>query len=90
MINSKKLFEEAFSKAKAYDDSKPLFSGRHPMFIGGVLVNDDWRKLHDVIHSAFIDWTEDGSWVYTSPQHEEAYLEIEKVFNDLFLKLNKK
>jgi len=86
----KNILEEAFRKGTTYDDSTPLFSGRHPMFIGNIKVSDDWRELDDAIHSAFIDWTEDGSWVFKSPEHEAKYEEIYKVFSELFIKLNKK
>jgi hypothetical protein len=86
---NKNIFEEAFRKGTTYDDSTPLFLERHPMFIGGIKLNDEWRDLHDVIHNAFIDWTKDGDWVFISPEHEAKYEKIFKVFSELFIKLNK-
>lgn len=82
------ILKEGFSSSVTYDDSKPLESVRHSLFIDGTLVEGLWLELHDAIHSAFIDWTEDGSWVFISPEHEKQYNEISLVFNKLFKEVN--
>lgn len=87
-MNIKEVLKRGFESTTSYDDSTPLHSVRHPIFINNIEVEGLWRDLHDVTYRAFVDIDEDGSVYFISPQHEEEYKAIEEVFNKLFLKHN--
>jgi len=84
------ILKNGFDSAVSYSDGKPLFSASHSIRINGIEVTGLWRNLLDTIHSKFIDILDDGSTMFISPQHESDYKEIRKIFDELFLKFNKK
>ena len=91
MINIKKILEDAFNSSEVtYPDSKPLFSERHPIFIEGIEIKDEWLDLYDAIHSEFLVWNVDRETSeFLSPWHEERYNNLMEAFKKAFLKGNK-
>ena len=78
------VFRRAFRTGNTYSDSKPLFSKRHLVFVGGIKVEGSWLELRDAIWRATHYWSEDCLMLRpgVAGKDHEALIEA---FDKLFL-----